>query len=65
MPVYTHPLSKAAGAIFDAAVARFGPPAASAWMFVGNEALDGLSPLQAIKAGMIEDVKRVLLEAGR
>lgn len=60
MPVHTHPLSRDAGTIFEDAVARLGPGAASHWMFSGNAELDGLSPLQAIKAGRIGDVKWLL-----
>jgi hypothetical protein len=62
MTVTTHPLSQAAGLIFDAAAARFGGAAGSAWMFSGHAELGGDSPLQAIKAGRIEDVRRVLLD---
>lgn len=62
MTVTTHPLSRSAGTVFEDAVARIGPAAASNWMFCGNAELDGSSPLQAIKAGRIEDVKWLLFD---
>lgn len=64
MPVFTHPMSRAAGALFDAAVAKLGVAAASRWMFSGHDGLGGRSPLQALKAGRIVDLKRLLLNAG-
>ena len=65
MPVHTHPLSRSAGTVFEDAVARLGPGVASRWMFRGNAELDGLSPLQAIKACKIDAVKSVLFELGK
>ena len=65
MPVHTHPLSQAAGTVFEDAVARIGPAAASNWMFRSHAELDGLSPLQAIRAGKIDDVRWLLSDLGK
>lgn len=62
MPVTTHPLSQTAADLLDLAIARLGVAPASTWMFTGLAALGGRSPIQAIKAGRLEDVKRVLLD---
>ena len=60
MPVVTHPLSPIASDLFDLVAARIGVVKASFWMFAGNAALDGASPIQALKAGRVDDVKRAI-----
>lgn len=61
MPVFTHPLSRTAGDLFDQAAIKLGAPAASRWMMSGNDALGGDSPIQAIKNTGEDKVKRLIL----
>jgi len=37
-----------------------GPVMASRWMFTGHDLLDGMSPLQAIKLGRAEEVRKMV-----
>lgn len=62
MPTQTHPTSRVAGDIFDIAIAKIGVIAASRFMFVGNPALDGSSPIEALRAGRHDAVSRVILD---
>jgi hypothetical protein len=48
---------KIAAEIFDQLAPRLGSAAASAWMLSACDDLDGLSPIQAIKAGRQDDVR--------
>lgn len=61
MPVESHPLSPVASAIYDMIAERIGYVAGSFWMFNANATLGNVSPIQAIKAGRIDDVKRAIL----
>lgn len=61
MPVHTHPVATLAGDLYALARDRLGVIAGSAWFFSGNEALDGHSPLEMLKAGHIDRVKRLIL----
>lgn len=65
MPTSTHPLSPIASDLFDLAAARIGVVKASFWMFAGCDALAGASPIQALKAGRIDDVKRAIFDLNR
>jgi hypothetical protein len=60
MPTQTHPQSRVAGDIFDLVKRTIGAVEASRWMFTGNAALDGASPLEVLKCGDVDDVRRVI-----
>lgn len=62
MPTQTDPRSALAGDLFDLACRRLGSVVAgSRWMFSSQPELAGCSPIQALKAGKIDDVKRALM----
>jgi len=60
MPTQTHPQSRVAGDIFDHVKGILGAVEASRWMFTGNAALDGSSPIEVLKRGGVDDVRRVI-----
>jgi hypothetical protein len=64
MPVHTHPQSQDAAYLFDLATHRLGVAAASRWMFSANVNLDGRSPVEAIKAGELALVHRIVMKLG-
>jgi hypothetical protein len=53
------PVVLAAGAVYDRMKVNLGSIAAMKWMLSACDELDGVSPLQAIKAGRADDVWRV------
>jgi hypothetical protein len=61
MPVETDPRSRVAGDLFAVATSRLGVAGGSRWFFSGNPALGGSSPVQAIRDGRADDVKRALM----
>ena len=54
---------KIAAEIFDQLARCLGVAAASAWMLNACDDLDGLSPIQAIKAGRQEEVRAAAADA--
>ena len=50
--------------IFDQVAARIGAVAASAWMFSANANLGGRAPIQALREGDVDAVKRAMLRIG-
>lgn len=64
MPTETHPQSRLAGELFDLAIRKIGVVDGSRFMFSANPYLDGTSPIEALKAGRDDAVKRAILNLG-
>ena len=57
MPLDIHPKAISHGALYGYLRDKVGAVKASRWLFSGCEALHGMSPLEAMKAGKLEDVE--------
>ena len=62
MPVVTSPKGKLAREIFDTVEKVIGVTQASRWLFSGCDGLGGRSPIEALRAGDEQQVRKCVID---